>query len=97
MRGIAVLKLHEKGKWEYFHHGIAPISYNWNCTDHRVLQLDLPTEQGLSTSHGLGGRNLVQRRKDIHHGETKTAKTFYASFNSSAIYATAGQEGEADL
>ena len=41
IKGIAVLKYNQ----EYFHHGIAPISYNWNCTTPRVLHLDLPTKQ----------------------------------------------------
>jgi hypothetical protein len=40
----AVLKFNE----EYFNHGIAPISYNWNCTQSRVLNLELPTKQELA-------------------------------------------------
>ena len=27
---------------EYFNHGIAPISYAWNCSSSRVLTLELP-------------------------------------------------------
>ena len=41
---IAVLKFGE----ELFHHGIAPISYSWECNEGRVLSLDLPTKQELA-------------------------------------------------
>ncbi len=34
----AVLKF---GK-EYFNHGIAPISYSWNCSQSKVLGLEMP-------------------------------------------------------
>lgn len=40
----AVLKFNE----EYFNHGIAPISYNWNCTNPRAVNLELPTKQELA-------------------------------------------------
>lgn len=29
---------------EYFNHGIAPISYAWNCTSQRILTLELPSD-----------------------------------------------------
>ena len=93
VKGIAVLKYNQ----EYFHHGIAPISYDWNCTQSRVLQLDLPTKQELAVSHGVAS-NLVQTRKTVRDGAHNNDKaTFTSSFNSSAIYATATQEGDAIL
>jgi hypothetical protein len=93
VRGIAVLKYNQ----EYFHHGIAPISYDWNCTQSRVLQLDLPTKQELAASHGIAG-NLVQTSRVVRDGARDNDwATFTSSFNSSSIYATASQEGDAVL
>jgi hypothetical protein len=45
----AVLKFNE----EYFNHGIAPISYNWNCTNPRAVNLELPSKQELASQLGL--------------------------------------------
>ena len=98
IKGIAVLKYQEPGrKEEYFHHGIAPLSYNWTCPTPRILQLDLPTQQELAASHGIAG-NLVGTRKVVRDGlRNDDRAVFSSSFNSSAIYATASQEGEAIL
>lgn len=41
---LAVLKYND----EHFHHGVAPISYSWNVTENRVLNLDIPTKQELA-------------------------------------------------
>jgi hypothetical protein len=45
----AVLKFND----EYFNHGVAPISYNWNCTQSRILHLDLPSKQELAANLGI--------------------------------------------
>ena len=99
IKGIAVLKYGH----EYFHHGVAPISYNWNSTQPKVLHLDIPTKQELAASHGIAS-NLVQTSRVVRDGagtytsfENKDRAIFSSSFNSSAIYASAGQEGDAML
>ena len=81
---MAVLKYGE----ELFHHGIAPISYSWNCTEGRVLALDIPTKQELAN-------NLVMTSRYIRNNEKNNDKIeFFTSFNSSSLYATGEQEGE---
>ena len=81
---MAVLKFGE----ELFHHGIAPISYSWNCTEGRVLALDIPTKQELANS-------LVMTSRYIRDNEKNNDKVeFFTSFNSSSIYAMGEHEGE---
>ena len=81
---MAVLKFGE----ELFHHGIAPISYSWNCTEGRVLALDIPTKQELANS-------LVMTSRYIRDNERNNDKVeFFTSFNSSSIYAMGEHEGE---
>jgi len=57
---LAVLKYND----EHFHHGVAPISYSWNVTENRVLNLDIPTKQELAQVHGMA-RNLVMTSRYI--------------------------------
>ena len=81
---MAVLKFGE----ELFHHGIAPISYSWNCTEGRVLALDIPTKKELAN-------NLIMTSRYIRDNQKNNDKTeFFTSFNSSSIYATGEHEGE---
>lgn len=83
---------------EYFHHGIAPISYNWNCTQARVLSLELPTKQELAATHGIAANDLVSTSKYVRDNLQNTDRaSFFSSFNSSSIYATAGSDGEAQV
>ena len=83
IRMLAVLKYGD----ELFHHGIAPISYSWTCTEGRVLSLDFPTKQELAQVHGVAS-NLVTTSRYIRDNEKNRDKVeFFTSFNSSAIYA----------
>lgn len=59
---MAVLK-HED---ELFHHGIAPISYSWSCSEGRVLALDIPTKQELAQVHGVAS-NLVMTSRYVRN------------------------------
>ena len=89
---MAVLKYGE----ELFHHGIAPISYSWNCTEARVLALELPSKQELVQAHGgVAAGNLVMTSRYIRDNlKNKDKVEFFTSFNSSSIYATGDHEGE---
>ena len=83
---------------EYFHHGIAPISYNWNCNPERVLQLDIPTKQDLASTHGMAPNNLVMTSKYVRNNlENNDKASFFSSFNSSSIYANAAKDGDAQV
>lgn len=86
---LAVLKHGD----ELFHHGIAPISYSWNCTEGRVLALDTPTKQELAQVHGVA-TNLVMTSRYIRENKRNKQIEFFTSFNSSSIYAQAEREGE---
>lgn len=89
----AVLKFND----EYFNHGVAPISYNWNCTQSRILNLDLPSKQELAASLGIES-NFAMAQKAIRDGEKNdNSRYFFSAFNSSSIYATALKEGDALL
>lgn len=79
----AVLKYNN----EYFNHGIAPISYNWNSKDGRVLALELPGEN-------QSGYSLLNKSKNLRNNEKSSDVLFKTNFNSSSIYATAGIEGD---
>ena len=85
-----------KYEHEYFHHGIAPISYNWNCTQERVLTLDVPTKQQLAATHGVAPNNLVMTSRYVRDNKANMDKvTFFSAFNSSSIYASANKDGDA--
>ena len=88
-----MLKFHD----EYFNHGIAPISYNWNCTQARVLNLDLPSKQELAASLGIES-HFAMTQKIVRDGlRNDNNRYFFSAFNSSSIYATASHEGDALL
>jgi len=90
---MAVLKFGE----ELFHHGIAPISYSWNCTESRVLAFDIPTKQELAQVHGVAS-NLVMTSRYIRDNKKNSNKVeFFTSFNSSSIYAQGEREGESHV
>jgi hypothetical protein len=75
---------------EYFNHGIAPISYSWNCSAGRTLSLELPTDSLMSANI------LMQKTKRLRNNKLNEDNALFAtSFNSSTIYATAGKEGDA--
>lgn len=87
----AVLKFND----EYFHHGVAPVSFNWNCTQSGVLNLDLPSKQDLLGYWGLEN-TFVMAQKTIRDGQgNQNNKFFFTAFNSSSVYATATHEGQA--
>lgn len=66
---------------EYFNHGIAPLSYSWNVTSTRTLNLELP----LDAQKNRRLRNNLKNDDNV---------MFATSFNSSSVYATAGKEGD---
>ena len=80
---IAVLKHND----EFFHHGIAPVSYTWTVSETRVLDLDLPTKQELAQVHGIGS-NLAQTSRYVRDNEANREINFFTAFNSSSIYAS---------
>jgi len=87
---IAVLKYGD----ELFHHGVAPISYSWNVSEGRVLNLDIPTKQELAQTHGVAS-NLVMTSRYIRNNlENKDKVEFFTAFNSSSVYARGDHEGE---
>ncbi len=79
----AVLK---HGK-EYFNYGIAPISYSWNCSQSKVLGLEIPLIQDKATS-------LVMQTRHIRNSVSGFDENFSTTFNSSSLYAVAYKEGE---
>lgn len=87
---MAVLKYND----ELFHHGVAPISYSWNCTEGRVLALDVPTKQELASVHGIASNFVMTSRYIRDNIKNKDKIEFFTSFNSSSIYADAEREGE---
>ena len=89
----AVLKFNE----EYFNHGIAPISYNWNCTQTRVLSLDLPSKQELSAALGIDSQFAMTQRIIRDGQRNDNNRFFFSAFNSSSIYITAIHDGDALL
>jgi hypothetical protein len=67
---------------EYFNHGIAPISYAWNCSSSRVLTLELP-------------HDVSRQRKLRNNLKNDENAQFTTTFNSSTVYATGSKEGDA--
>jgi len=83
IRLIGVLKYRD----EYFSHGIAPISYSWNCSQSHILQLQFPSK------HEVGG--LLMQNKQIRNNEVRRLQVFHSQFNSSSVYSVGAKEGEA--
>lgn len=87
---IAVLKYQQ----EIFTHGIAPISYSWNCTSPTILSLSFPAKSDMNS--GSLATTLIMASKNIRNNEhgDNSAK-FLTTFNSSTIYSVGGKQGEA--
>ncbi len=87
---IALLKYQN----EYFTHGIAPISYAWNCTSPTILSLSLPAKSDITG--GVLQNSLIMASKKIRNNEFgDNQATFLSTFNSSTIYSIGGKAGEA--
>lgn len=82
-----------KYQQETFTHGIAPISYAWNCSNPNVLQLNFPSK---SDSSAPLTSSLVMSSKKIRDNENNNNNAvFLSQFNSSTIYTVGGKQGEA--
>lgn len=88
MKALAILKFNS----EYFNHGVAPISYNWNTTSSHILSLDQPTKE----DHGPSSLIMTSKKIRDNYLNDDYAQ-FYSNFNSSSIYMKAGEHGEAPL
>mmetsp|Transcript_27408 Transcript_27408/g.20561 ORF Transcript_27408/g.20561 Transcript_27408/m.20561 type:complete len:254 (-) Transcript_27408:492-1253(-) len=88
---IAILKYNS----EIFSHGVAPISYSWNCSNLNIVGIQLPIKDGVQQVYGS---NLVMTSKKIRDNElNRNDVTFFSQFNSSSIYALGNSQGEAWL
>lgn len=85
-----ILKYHQ----ETFTHGIAPISYSWNCSNPNILGLQLPSK-GESQSMLMGSSVFMASRKIRDNHENKNDAVFFSNFNSSTVYGLASKQGEA--
>ena len=87
---IALLKYQN----EYFTHGIATISYAWNCTSPTILSLSLPAKSDITGD--VLQNSLIMASKKIRNNEFgDNEATFLSTFNSSTIYSVGGKAGEA--
>jgi hypothetical protein len=88
---IGILKYYQ----ETFTHGVAPISYNWNCSNPNILSLNFPSKSDIKQSSALT-TTLIMASKKIRDNEQNTNDAvFLTSFNSSTIYSVGGKQGEA--
>jgi len=84
-----------KYEHEYFHHGIAPISSSWNCTQARVLRLSLPSKQELAATHGIASNFVMTTRTMRNNLANDNHASFFTAFNSTSVYGTAEKDGDA--
>ena len=56
---IGVLKYHQ----ETFTHGIAPISYQWNCSNPNILSLNFPSKQDIKQSNVFTSTLIMASKK----------------------------------
>jgi len=77
---------------ETFTHGVAPLSFSWNCSDFNILKPYLSSKVENSASHSRPSSiTLRDNSKNIEK------KVFATKFNSSSIYTKAVRSGEAIL
>lgn len=104
LKQLAVLKYNN----ETFTHGIAPISFSWNCSNPDILEPNPSLLEPLQYQRNDYDRETEkpgQSRYASHQITTKTirdnlknsAAVFSSSFNSSGIHARALRAGEATL
>jgi len=61
---IGILKYQQ----ETFTHGIAPISYSWNCSNPNILSLSFPSKTDIKQSNVLT-TSLIMASKKIRDNE----------------------------
>jgi hypothetical protein len=88
---IAILKYN----LETFTHGLAPISYNWNCSNPNILTMQLPTKT--DTTNSLTGTVMMVSKKVRNNEQNDNNAVFYTTFNASTIYTLASKTGEAQI
>lgn len=92
LKQLAVLKYRDiTGRDEMFSHGVAPISWDWNCSHPNILRPYFPFEKDSSvqTQHHVQSKIIRDNFND------NKAAVFTTSFNSSSIHANAIKAGEA--
>lgn len=96
LKQIAVLKYGQ----ETFSHGIAPLSFSWNCSDRSILKPYLPQDHfeehqvsGHDRSAFINQNSITLRNNKRGDDQAK----FSTQFNSSSIYSKAQRPGEAQL
>lgn len=93
LKQLAVLKYINKTGDEVFSHGVAPISWDWNCSHPDILRPHFPSddEQTLSPQHHVYTKVVRDNKANNNNAVFSTA------FNSSSIHANAHKAGEAVL
>jgi len=61
---IGILKYYQ----ETFTHGIAPISYSWNCSNPNILSLSIPSKADIKQSSVLT-TTLIMAQKKLRDNE----------------------------
>ena len=84
---IGILKFHQ----ETFTHGIAPISYNWNCSNPNILSLSIPSKQDIKQSQVLSSSLIMASKKIRDNEQNYNEAVFLTSFNSSTVYSVGGK------
>ena len=83
-----------KHNGETFNHGIAPMSFMWNCTHSHILSITIP---GSNEDDSLTLPAFHSSPKAVHHYQHRNKQTFYTQFNSSSVYGIASKPGEASV
>ena len=82
LKQLAVLKHFN----ETFSHGVAPVSWDWNCSHPTILRPNFPSDQEYQPH---------LHSKTIRNGLDNSVQVFTTAFNSSSIHANALKAGEA--
>jgi hypothetical protein len=93
LKQLAVLRYKNDSHDEVFSHGVAPVSWDWNCSHPSILRPHFPAD-------------MAATAQSQHHVYTKVVRdntrnnnnaVFSTAFNSSSIHANAVKAGEAVL
>lgn len=90
---IAILKYNA----ETFTHGIAPISYNWNCSNPNILSMQFPSKTNLTSTSALTSALMMVSKKIRNNELGDYNAVFFTSFNTSSMYSLASRQGEAQV
>jgi hypothetical protein len=91
LKQLAVLKYKNETGDERFSHGVAPISWDWNCSNPDILRPHFPSEEEGSQQHHFYTKVIRDNDRNSNNAVFSTA------FNSSSIHARAVTAGEAVL